>query len=297
MHKRSRKSLLKRSSFILAAALLSIPGCQQKTQTNAALARLDNRTLTAEDIHVRFDTALGITEAQLQQYVQRWLKDELLYREALAHGYGSSKEINDRLEEVRRQLVINEYLDKTIYNDKSASSTPAEVQAYYDTHKDEFVLRNDVALLSYCVFSERETANKFRNAVLRGATWYDALHQVLGDPQQRTKVLTKGDSMYYSQASLVPADLWRVASAVNLREPSFPVSTTEGYYVLIVWQFGKQGQPADIRLVDGEIRSRLAIERRSHMYDSLVENLRTKHSVEILMGSTGNDTTRLKSPE
>ena len=274
-----------------------IAGCQQKTQTNAALARLDNRTLTADDIRVRFDTSQGITEAQLQQYVQRWLKDELLYREALAHGYGSSKEINDRLEEVRRQLVINEYLDKTIYNDKTAVSTPAEVQAYYDAHKNEFVLRNDVALLSYIVFSDRDAANKFRNAVLRGTAWYDELHQLLNDPQQRAKVLTKGDSLYHSQASLMPVDLWRVASAVNIKEPSFPISTTEGYYVIIVWQFGKQGQPADIRLVDGEIKSRLAIERRSHMYDSLVENLRAKHSVEILMSASGNDTTRLKSLE
>ena len=276
--------------------LLTI-GCQQKTSTNAALARLDNRTLTAEDIHVRFDSSQGITESQLHQYVQRWLKDELLYREALTRGFGNSKEINDRLDDVRRQLVINDFLDKTIYSDKAASSLPGEVQTYYDAHKSEFVLHNDVALLSYVVFSDRDAANKFRNTVLRGTGWYDALRQLLNDPRQGTKILTKGDSLYHTQGSLLPADLWRVASSANLREPSFPISTTEGYYVLIVWQFGKQGQPADIRLVDGEIRSRLAIERRSHLYDSLVENLRTKHSVEILMGSAVNDSTRSKSSE
>jgi len=288
---------LNRTLVFLVSLLLLTIGCQQKTATNAALARLDNRTLTAEDIHVRFDSSQGITEAQLQQYVQRWLKDELLYREALARGYGNSKEIADRLEDTRRQLVINEFLDKAIYSDKTASSTPDEIRAYYDAHKNEFVLRNDVALLSYVVFTDRDIASKFRNAVLRGSQWYDALHQLLSDPKESSKILTKGDSLYHTQASLLPADLWRVASSANLREPSFPISTTEGYYVMIVWQFGKQGQPADIRLVDGEIRSRLAVERRSHLYDSLVENLRTKHSVEILMGSTNSDTTRLKSLE
>jgi hypothetical protein len=277
--------------------LLLTIGCQQKTSTNAALARLDNRTLTAEDIHVRFDSSQGITEPQLQQYVQRWLKDELLYREALARGFGNSKEIDDRLDDVRRQLVINEFLDKTIYSDKAGSSPPEEVQSYYNAHKSEFVLRNDVALLSYAVFSDRDAANKFRNTVLRGTEWYDAMRQLLNDPRQGAKILTKGDSLYHTQGSLLPADLWRVASSANLKEPSFPISTTEGYYVLIVWQFGKLGQPADIRLVDGEIRSRLTIERRSHMYDSLVENLRTKHSVEILTGSVVNDTTQSKSSE
>jgi len=288
---------LKQSSVFLASFLLLTIGCQQKTSTNAALARLDNRTLTAEDIHVRFDSSQGITEPQLQQYVQRWLKDELLYREALARGFGNSKEIDDRLDDVRRQLVINEFLDKTIYSDKAGSSPPEEVQSYYNAHKSEFVLRNDVALLSYAVFSDRDAANKFRNTVLRGTEWYDAMRQLLNDPRQGAKILTKGDSLYHTQGSLLPADLWRVASSANLKEPSFPISTTEGYYVLIVWQFGKLGQPADIRLVDGEIRSRLTIERRSHMYDSLVENLRTKHSVEILTGSVVNDTTQSKSSE
>ena len=288
---------MNRNSAFIASIVLLMIGCQQQTQTNAALARLDNRMLTAEDIHVRFDSSQGITEAQLQQYVQRWLKDELLYREALTRGFGNSKEINDRLEDVHRQLVINEFLDKSVYSDKTASSAPEEVRTYYDAHKNEFVLRNDVALLSYVVFSDRDAANKFRNTVLRGTAWHDALYLALSNSKQGVKILTKGDSLYHSQASLLPADLWRVASSANLKEPSFPISTTEGYYVLIVWQFGRQGQPADIHLVDGEIRSRLAIERRSHLYDSLVENLRAKHSVEILMGSAGKDSTRLKSLE
>jgi hypothetical protein len=288
---------LKNDSILIVSLVLISFGCQRQPSTTTALARFDNRTLTSEDIHVRFDSSQGITEAQLQQYVQRWLKDELLYREALTRGFGNSPDIDSRLEDIRRQLVINEFLDKEVNNEKTAASTPEEVLAYYQAHKSEFVLRSDVALISYVVFSDRDVASKFRNAVLRGTSWNEALHQMLSDPALASKVLTKGDSLYHTQASLLPAELWRVAATANLKEPSFPVSTTEGYYVLIVWQFGKQGQPADVHFVDGEIRSRLAIERRSHLYDSLVENLRTKHSVEILVGSTGNDTTRLRTLE
>jgi hypothetical protein len=293
----SRENPLKNSNVLLLTLVAVFFGCQRQPSSTPALARFDNRTLTTEDIHVRFDSSQGITEAQLQQYVQRWLKDELLYREALARGYGNSRDIDSRLEDIRRQLVINEFLDKEIYNEKTATSTPEEVQAYYQAHKNEFVLRSDVALVSYVVFSDRDVASRFRNAVLRGTSWNDALRQMLSDQVLAPKILTKGDSLYHTQASLLPAELWRVVSTANLKEPSFPVSTSEGYYVLIVWQFGKQGQPADVHFVDGEIRSRLAIERRSVVYDSLVENLRTKHSVEILIGSTGNDTTRLKTLE
>jgi hypothetical protein len=277
--------------------VMLIAGCKRPPSTNPAVARFDNKTLTAEDIHVRFDSYRGLTQAQLQQYVQRWLKDELIYREALAHGFGNSKDVNDRLADIRRQLVINDFLDREIYNDQSASSTAEEVRAYYDSHKSEFVLRSDIALVSFVVFSERDAANRLRNSVLRGTPWSEAVRTLLHDTQQATKVLTKGDSLYHTQASLLPAELWRVASSAPLNQPSFPVSTSEGFYVMIVWQFGKQGQPADIHYVDGEIRSRLAIERRSHLYDSLIANLRTSHSVEILVGSAGGDTTKLKPLE
>ncbi len=272
-------------------------GCKQQPSANPAVARFDNKTLTAEDIHVRFDSSRGLTQAQLQQYVQRWLKDELIYREALARGYGNSKDINDRLADIRRQLVINDFLDKEVYNDQSASATPEEVQSYYNSHKGEFVLRSDVVLISFVVFSERDAANRFRNTVLRGTPWSEAVSKLLHDTQQAAKVLTKGDSLYHTQASLLPADLWRVASSTPLNQPTFPVSTSEGFYVMIVWQSGKQGQPADIHYVDNEIRSRLAIERRSHLYDSLIENLRASHSVEILVGTAGSDTTGLKPAE
>ncbi len=282
--------------YVVLAALL-VGGCRREPSANPAVARFDNKTLTAEDIHVRFDSSRGLTQAQLQQYVQRWLKDELVYREALARGFGNSKDINDRLTDIRRQLIINEFLDKEVYNDQSASSSTEEVQAYYAAHKSEFVLRSDVALISYVVFSDRDAANRFRNIVLRGTPWQEAVRTLLQDVQRAAKVLTKGDSLYHTQSSLMPADLWRVASTATLNQPSFPVGTTEGFYVLIVWQMGKQGQPADIHYVDSEIRSRLAIERRSHLYDSLIENLRANHSVEILVGSFGADTTQLKPLE
>ncbi len=289
---------MKRSNWVfLFFTILGVVGCRREPSINPAVARFDNKTLTADDIHVRFDSSRGLTQAQLQQYVQRWLKDELVYREALARGFGNSKDINDRLTDIRRQLIINEFLDKEVYNDRSAASAPEEIQAYYNAHQPEFVLRSDVALISYVVFSDRDAANRFRNAVLRGARWSEAVESLLRDTQRAAKVLTKGDSLYHTQASFLPADLWRVASTAALNQPSFPISTTEGFYVLIVWQFGRQGQPADIHYVDGEIRSRLAIERRSHTYDSLIANLRANHSVEILVGAMGNDTTQLKPLE
>lgn len=288
---------MKRTSAICVVLMVIVAGCQRQTSTNMPVAKIDDQTLTVDDIRFRFDSSRGFSQSQLQQYLQRWIRDELLYREAVSRGLGTSKEIDEQLEKARRQLVINALLEREVYNEKSESSTPEEIRAYYDTHKDEFLLRSDMALVSYMVFSDRDAASSFRNTVLRGTPWGEAVRLTLSHSEQMLKVLTKGDSLYHTQASLLPAELWRVASSTPANQPSFPIRTSEGYYVILVWKFARLGQPADVRFFEGEIRSRLSMERRSKLYNSLVENLRAKHSVQILVGSSGGDSTRTKSVE
>ncbi len=61
--------------------------------------------------------------------------------------------------------------------------------------------------------------------------------------------------------------------------------TNEGFYVLIVWKLSRAGQVADLPYVETEIRSRLTIERRRRAMEALLETLRSKHAVELMVNS------------
>jgi hypothetical protein len=89
---------------------------------------------------------------------------------------------------------------------------------------------------------------------------------------------------------LLPVELWRVAAAATQADPSFPIRTNDGFYILTVWKYIRKGRTADVRYMEQEIRSRLTVERRQRMFDSLMENLRGKHSVQILVQSGDGDT-------
>jgi len=93
------------------------------------------------------------------------------------------------------------------------------------------------------------------------------------------------DSSYKTQAALMPAELWRVASKLTNRELSFPISTDNGYYIIVVWKFIPQGQTSDISLVEQEIRGRLIVERRRQMYNQFIQNLRAKHAIQVFISS------------
>lgn len=264
--------------------------CQKQDSSKTAIARVDDQTLTMEDIRARVDTSRFVSQAQLQQYIQQWLTEEILYREAVRHGLDRSDQVNARLRDSRRQLAINALLEQEVFHDKSIEATEKEISDYFEAHKDEFILSSDVALVSYVLFRQRDAATTFRNAVLKGTAWQDALQQTLQNSIQAEFVTAHVDSLYHSQASLYPVELWRVAGALNAGEPSFPINTVDGYYVLVSWRFMRQGQRADLRYVEDEIRGRITIERRRRLYDNLLENLRAQHSIEVFTSSAIADT-------
>jgi len=79
---------------------------------------------------------------------------------------------------------------------------------------------------------------------------------------------------------------------IGIQNPSFPIRTDEGFYVLMVWKLARQGQIAELPYVESDIRSRLTIERRRKRYDALLENLRARHAVEVLVAPGVPDTSK-----
>ena len=279
------------SKYLFAVLLvITAIGCSKNAPDKTPVARIDNQTLALEEIRAHLDTTREPSQAQIQQYIQRWLTEETLYREAIERGLDHTDEMNQKVEDVRRQLAINALLEKEVYSQQTSNFSTQDIRRYYDTHVKEFNAMQDIALVSFALFKNRDVATEFRNLVLKGTPWNSALNQ------ETQSIVVRIDSSYQTQATLMPAELWRVASKSTSRELSFPISTDNGYYILVVWKFIKQGQTADALLVEQEIRGRLTVERRRQMYNQLVQNLRAKHAIQVFT-STASDSGKPKTEE
>lgn len=277
-----------RSSIFFVCCLALLSGCGGKSGSQQPVARLDGQTLTLDEVIARLDSTRGLTQAQVAEYARRWVNDEVLYREAVRRGLDDDETIRVQLENTRRQLAINALLQREVFTHKTLNCTPEEIAQYYTAHLKEFTLSTDVALLSSVLFRDRDAANAFRANVLKRTPWSEALRQILADPQQASFVAGRIDSTYYTAGTLLPIELWRVAAAATKPEPSFPVHTGDGFYILSLWKMSRQGQVADREYVEREIRERLAVERRRNAYNALVESLRSKHTVELLVSDQGD---------
>ncbi len=282
-----------RNAAAVLFLLLLAAGCRKSEPPATPVARVDAQTLTLEHVLSEFDTAQGVSQAQVYAYVQQWLTDELLYREALRRGLDRQPELERKLQGIRRQLIISGLLEDEVYGGAAGDITPEEIDRYYEANRTQFVLGDDVALLSLVLFSKREAASAFRTKVVRGTPWAVAVAEARTDSALGESLLAAQDSVYHKEVTLLPAELWRVATGVARQEPSFPVRTADGYYVVVVWKLLRRGETADRRYVEDEIRNRLLIEQRQRRYREFLQNLRARHDIQVLISRERSDSLQL----
>ncbi len=283
---------MKSTQVFVAVALACTAGllsCSRQSQQKEDVARVDGQTLTMESVYRQIDTTNGVSEMQVRMFARQWVNSELLFQEAKRLGLDNSDEVRKNLEDVQRQLTINALLEKEVFNDKPQSVSKDEVDIYFRNHQEEFVLREDIVHVSLVIFAERKPADEFRESALHGQGWVPSVAEFQDPTQHDSPIITKTDSAFFTQATLFPAKLWKVASALGGGEVSFPVRTTAGYFVILLLGSYSRGATPPVEYVGDAIRGRLVMEKRQQRYAEYIETLRKKHSVQINLTGVSAD--------
>ncbi len=274
------------TSFLLllaagALAAVLLPACSGERGRKPFIARVGTSELTEDDL-VRDSTA-GRTLPN-QEAVNEWIVSELLYQEAARRGLTTSEEYRRQVDAAKRRLAIVALLDEELYApaDTALVNDAAITQAFAATAAD-YTLREDVVLASYALFADRETANTFRTALLRGTSWNEAIQKTQADEKAAPHLLQAATRQYFTQQNLFPQELWKLTRSLGRDEVSFVLKVNEGFYVVKVYGVKRQGDIPDLDYVRNDVRQRLLLEERRARYDHLVAELRARHGVEVRM--------------
>ncbi len=283
MRLRPRNSFL---TLLIAAALL--PSCSGEKGQKPFIARVGTSELLEDDL-VR-DSVAGRT-IPTREAVNEWIVNELLYQEAARRGLTTTDEYRRQVDAAKRRLAIVALLDQELYTsaDTTLVNDPAIMQAFAATGP-EYTLHEDVVLASYALFADREIANTFRTALLRGTSWNEALRQIQTDEKAASLLLQAATRQYFTQQTLFPQVLWKLTRSLGKDEVSFVLKVNEGFYVVKAYGVKRQGDVPDLEYVRNDVRQRLLLEERRARYDRLVADLRARHGIEVRMDRI--DTTR-----
>jgi len=261
--------------------MVLISGCSRESARRPYVARVDRAELTERDLAAARDTTGDISHRS-REYVNEWIVTELLYQEAVRRGLTETDDLQRQLEATKKRLAIAALLEREVYGiDDTLLVSEDSAAAFFRASASTFALREDIVLASYALFDERDAANAFRSAVLRGTPWSDAVTRMERDSLARVHLLQVASRQYFTQGSLYPPELWKLAHSLGKDEVSFVVKGEAGYYVFRPHSIKRQGEIPDWDYVRGEVRDRLLLEQRRIRYEKFLAAVRERHSVDV----------------
>lgn len=129
------------------AAMVCCCSCAGPDESaDKVLARAFDQTLRWSDLRqvVPLDATPKDSAALAQQYIDAWLHQQVVLNTAEANQPDRDLDMEAQLEDYRRSLIIYNYEQALVAQKLDTNVSEGDVQAYYDAHKTDFELKDEM---------------------------------------------------------------------------------------------------------------------------------------------------------
>lgn len=251
-------------------------GCERRPlrterDDSPVLVTVNGKELTKHDFDIFLpeDYQSILTPQERRDYLDRWITTQLLYEEAVSSGMGVSAEIEARLEQYRMDLAADQLLQKVI--EEKAVVTDDDVLAYYNSHKNEYLLEYRV---SHILVNTPEDAEKVKS-LLSSKSFTYLVQRYSVDKHARAG----GDLGYLSKGNMVP-EFEEIVFGMKVGEISDAIESDFGYHIIKIMDIRDARVKLEFLDVAEDLANILTMRKRQAVYDSLVTALRARADID-----------------
>lgn len=272
---------MKKISIILILFFFYVFGfvsCQslKEEDRGEALAVVNGQELTEEDIEFELSLVYqdSIPHQAKQEYLNRWIENELLYQEAKRRGLEDNPEVKMRTSQAIKDVVVLSFLKEQI--SKQVGISEEEARGVYEQNKELFRREEDEVRASHILLSTQSQADSVYARIKSGED-FSLLAQVLSfDSQTRNR---GGDLGYFNFSNMHPAIAKR-SFDLQAGKVSAPFKTEMGYHILKVTDKKPKGSLRDFAEVKDRLMNQLLTEKKREAVANLLEELKKKAKIE-----------------
>ena len=264
---------------IVAFAILALFGCS-KTDNGKVLATIDGEKITMDDFNKELDKIpvnmkmLVASESGKKNFLDRLVVRKLLLKEAKKEKIDSEKDFQDRLADIKDQLVIESLLKKKIITEAQISDD--ELKKYYEEHKEEFKRPKEINTRHILLKTEGE-AKQVQAKLLKGDDFVELAKTYSIDPNAKA---SGGEIGFQPQGSLLP-DYEK--AAFNLKKPgdiSGIVKTQFGYHIIRL-EAVRPAAYVPFEEVKDSIKNGIVQARQGEMLEKYIDSLKKGSKISI----------------
>lgn len=251
-----------------------------KKEDSRVLAEIDGEKITLSEFTRELDRIplelkmFVLSQVGKKNYLERMITKRLLLREAKKEGIEKEKEFQERLSELREQLLIEMLLKKKITTDFRIDD--AELKKYYEAHKEEFKRPPEINTRHILLKTEEE-ARQIQEKLMKGEDFVELAKKYSIDPAAK---VTGGELGYHPRGSLVPEYEEEAFKLKKVGQISGIVKSRFGYH-LIRLEGIKPPSYAQFDEVKELIRQRMIQEKQGEILQKYIEDLKKNAKIKI----------------
>ncbi|MDZ7263116.1 MAG: peptidyl-prolyl cis-trans isomerase [candidate division KSB1 bacterium] len=262
---------------LLYLGLILACGSNSEKNKQQVLISIGNATLTLDQLKKDLPpTSYEISpQDQVNNYIQRWIETELIYQDALKTGVDKSDELQEELEQAKRDLVIRKYLEK--YLARQAEVSEEAALSYYEENKDSFIRTSDEIKALHILVASLDKANQARRRIVGGEDFETVAREVISDSTALARIQLE----YFSADDVIPEISQSLfTGTVQPGIITNPIRSNFGYHIFKIVDVKRRGSYREFEEVKSQILARLNSMKQNERYRDLIIELRNKISIK-----------------
>ncbi|MFI5237268.1 MAG: hypothetical protein ACHQLA_04960 [Ignavibacteriales bacterium] len=255
--------------------LFILTACSENKKSESYVAKVNDSYLTESEFAALVDSQSLSDESQ-SVIIKNWIRQEILYKEAIKEGLTESSRYKETLELTKKQLASALILEKIASNFKP-QFTEEDLVNYFEENQSSFKLPFDAYFINRINFSDRDSAVKFRSDVIMTG-WEDARKKSEYNP----KVINTENALLVSEQDIQPISLLRILEGLYPLEISIVIPDERDYYsvVQLIDKYSAGSIP-DFQAVKSEAERRLTAALTEIAVENYVNELYSLSEIEI----------------
>jgi len=255
--------MLKFCSIILFLTLL---GCSyfNKKEEKKFIARVGDKYLYLDDIKQLVDNKVSSEDSLLliNNYIQKWVKENLLLQKAELNLTDQQKDFKKQLEDYKKSLIIYSYEQKLVKQKLDTNISEEEINQYYKDESQNFELKNDIVKVRYLKLSKNAPIKKIRK--IYQSNKLKDLIKLNEYAHQYSERFFLNDSLWIlfdeleSKMPLKVADTENYLKSINHIE----VEDSSAYYLVCIKDYKLKGSLAPLSFESKNIKSIILNKRK-----------------------------------
>lgn len=251
-----------------------------KQEEGKVLVTMEGDKITLEEFTKSLDKIpmnmkmLVATQSGKKSYLDSLIVKKLLLREAKKDNVENEKEFQDRLNDIREQLLIESLLKKKIA--VNTQFTDEELKKYYDTNKEQF--KKDRELNTrHILVKTAEEAKQIQSRLAKGEDFSDLAKQFSIDPNAKT---TGGELGFHPKGTLLPEYEAAAFKLQKVGQVSPVVKTQFGYHIIRL-EGAKEASYVPFAEVKDFIKQKVGQDKQKEVLEKYIDELRKSAKITI----------------